>query len=73
MYVVLTFDEYSKLKKASNMLELFVDSLNDELKLKKCDIDLYTRMKKEGVVNKLKQEYSGMLFAKDILNIVMSD
>lgn len=73
MYVVLTLDEFRKLKESNRKLELFIDSLNNELELKKHEIDLSKKVKSEDVVKNLRCEYSGMLFVKDIFNITMSD
>ena len=73
MYVVLTLDEFSKLKESNRKLELFIDSLNHELELKKHEIDVSKKVKSEDVVKNLRYEYSGMLFVKDIFNITMSD
>lgn len=73
MYVVLTLDEYNKMKETSRKLGLFTDSLNNELELKKREIGFYSKTKSEDAVKNLKQTYSGMLFVKDILDIAMSD
>lgn len=73
MYVVLTLDEYSKLKETSRKLELFIDSLNHELELKTHEIDISKKFKSNDVVKNLRYEYSGMLFVKDIFNITMND
>ena len=76
MYVVLTFDEFSKLtesSKTNKKLELFVDSLNHELELKAHEIDNAKKTRSWEVINNMKCEYSGMLFVKDIFNITMND
>ena len=76
MYVVLTFDEFSKLTESSKKnkkLELFVDSLNHELELKAHEIDIAKKTRSEDVIKNLKYEYSGMLFVKDIFNVTMND
>nr|DAF57654.1 MAG TPA: hypothetical protein [Podoviridae sp. ctpVv1] len=73
MYVVLTLDEYSKLKETSRKLDLFIDSLNHELELKTHEINISKKFKSDDVVKNLRYEYSGMLFVKDIFNITMSD
>lgn len=76
MYVVLTFDEFSKLKESSNTnkkLELFVDSLNHELELKSHEIEIAMKTRSADVINNLKYEYSGMMLVKDIFNVTMND
>lgn len=76
MYVVLTFDEFSKLtesSKTNKKLELFVDSLNNELELKAHEIDIAKKTRSEDVIKNLKYEYSGMISVKDIFNITMND
>lgn len=72
MYVVLTFDEFSKLKessKANNKLELFIDSLNNELELKAREIDIAKKTRSWEVIKNMKYEYSGML----LVNVTMND
>lgn len=56
MYVVLTIDEYSKLKETSRKLELFADSLNHELELKTHEIDISKKFKSDDVVKNLRYE-----------------
>lgn len=70
MYVVLTFDEFSKLKESSKKLEIFVYSLNHELELKAHEIGIAQKTASEDVVNNLTHEYSGMLFVKHILTLL---
>ena len=53
MYVVLTFDEFSKLKessKANKKLELFIDSLNNELEVKAHEIDIAKKTRSWEVI-----------------------
>lgn len=76
MYVVLTLDEFSKLKessKANKKLELFIDSLNNELELKAREIDVAKKTRSWEVIKNMKYEYSGMLLVKDIFNATMND
>ena len=73
MYVILNFDEFSKLKESDRKLKLFVDSLNKELELKAHEIDTSKKTRSYDVITNLKNEYSGMLFVKDIFNSTISD
>ena len=73
MDVVLTLDEFIKLKESDSKLQLFIDSLNHELELKEQEIYISQKYKSEDIVNKLRYEYYGMKFVKDIINITMSD
>lgn len=73
MYIVLTVAEFDKLKESNNKLKLFEDSLNHELELKAHEIDISKKTRSYDVITNLKNEYSGMLFVKDIFNITMSD
>lgn len=71
MYIVLTQEEYGKLSSTKGMTNLFIDKLENELKLKKDDIKLHERMGDKVVVNNLKYEYSGMLFVRDMFVEIM--
>lgn len=73
MYVVITIDEFNKLKESNRKLGLFKDSLNHELKLRLRDIRIAQKTISEDVVNNLIYEYSGMLFIKHIFDITMND
>ena len=73
MYVFITIDEFKKLKESNRKLELFKDSLNHELYLKRRDIGIAQKTISEDVINNLIYEYSGMLFVKHIFNITMND
>ena len=71
MYIVLTQEEYGKLSGTRGMVNLFMDKLENEIKSKKEDIELYKRMGDKVVVNSLKYEYSGMLFVRDMFVEIM--
>ena len=71
MYVVITIDELNKLKESNRKLELFKDSLDHELELKRRDIAIAQKTLSEDVINNFIYEYSGMLFVKHIFLKIM--
>ena len=71
MYVVLTNEEYEGLVQTPGKTSLFMDSLENELRLKKDDIKAYKEIGNEDIANNLKHEYNGMLFAKDMFLKIM--
>lgn len=73
MYMVLTVAEFNKLKESNRKLELFKDSLNHELELKRRDIGVAQKTLSEDAINNFIYEYSGMLYVKHIFNITMND
>lgn len=66
LYVILTKEEYDNLVNEIGKAELFINSLNDELNLKFDDIQAYKQIGSKDIVNKLQNQYTGMLLARDI-------
>lgn len=66
LYVILTKEEYDNLVNEAGKAELFINSLNDELNLKFDDIQAYKQIGSKDIVNKLQNQYTGMLLARDI-------
>ena len=64
LYVILTKEEYDNLVNEVGKAELFINSLNDELKFD--DIQAYKQIGSKDIINKLQNQYTGMLLARDI-------
>ena len=71
MYVILSNEEYEGLTQTPGKASLFIDSLENELRLKQDDIKVYEDIGSEDIVNNLRHEYSGMLFVKNIFLKIM--
>lgn len=71
MYVILSNEEYEELVQTPGKASLFIDSLENELRLKQDDIKVYEEIGSEDIVNNLRHEYSGMLFVKNIFLKIM--
>ena len=71
MHVVLTQEEYDKLTIEPSKISLFIDSLNNELKLKNDDIKVYEQIGDKNIANDLSHEYIGMMFARSLFLKIM--
>lgn len=71
MYVILSNEEYEGLVQTPGKASLFMDRIENELRLKKNDIKVYEEIGSEDIANNLRHEYSGMLLVKDIFLKVM--
>lgn len=71
MYVILSNEEYEGLVQTPGKASLFIDSLENELRLKQDDIKVYEQIGSKDIVNNLRHEYSGMLFVKNIFLKIM--
>lgn len=68
--IILTKEEYDNLVNEVGKAELFINSLNEELNLKFDDIQAYKQIGSKDIVNKLQNQYTGMLLARDIFRSV---
>lgn len=68
MYVVLSKEEYEELVQTPGKISLFIDSLENELRLKKDDIKVYEEIGDENIANDLSHEYKGMVSVKSLFS-----
>lgn len=71
MYVILSNEEYESLIQTPGKASLFMDRLENELRLKKDNIEVYEQIGSKDIANNLRHEYSGMQFVKDIFLKIM--